>query len=202
MPLLVNRTLLRKLTWSRVGHVTDDGSDPANFINFCTGKTKTNGQQVTGGSCNGIVMGEIPSNDNMVSSIVVFPGPGEDIAADTEFNVQVQITNLVAGSFTDPVRTYYASPQALQGGRIVGHCHVTIQDLNNNIATNQPPDPKTFAFFKGINDNGDGNGRLQAVVADGLPAGTYRVCTMNSASNHQPVLMPVSVNPLPVQDLS
>lgn len=29
-----------------------------NFINFCDGKTLTNGLQITDGSCNGIVMGE------------------------------------------------------------------------------------------------------------------------------------------------
>lgn len=29
-----------------------------NFINFCSGKTLTNGLQITDGSCNGIVMGE------------------------------------------------------------------------------------------------------------------------------------------------
>ena len=29
-------------------------SDNANFINFCTGKTLTNGLQVKAGSCNGI----------------------------------------------------------------------------------------------------------------------------------------------------
>jgi len=29
-------------------------SDNANFINFCNGKTLTNGLQVQGGSCNGI----------------------------------------------------------------------------------------------------------------------------------------------------
>lgn len=29
-------------------------TDEANFINFCSGKTITNGEQVTGGSCNGI----------------------------------------------------------------------------------------------------------------------------------------------------
>jgi len=29
-------------------------TDDANFINFCTGKTLTNGQQDRGGSCNGI----------------------------------------------------------------------------------------------------------------------------------------------------
>lgn len=49
---------------------------------------------------------------------------------------------------------------------------------------------------KGINDDGNGQGLLSATVTDGLPAGTYRVCTMNSASNHQPVLMPVSLHNL------
>lgn len=170
-------------------------TDPFNFINFCTGKTITNGKQVTQGSCNGIVMGDIPSNNNMVSAIVVFPGPGEDIgAANTDFDVKVQLTNLVAGSFTDPINTYYSAPQELQGGNIVGHCHVTVQDMNNNIAPTQPLDPKKFAFFKGINDDGNGAGLLSATVVGGLPAGTYRVCTMNSASNHQPVLMPVSTS--------
>ncbi|EXJ90245.1 hypothetical protein A1O1_03344 [Capronia coronata CBS 617.96] len=167
-------------------------TDPANFINFCTGKTLTNGAQVTQGSCNGIVMGDIPSNNNMISSIILFPGPGDDIAADQSFNVQVQISNLVAGSFTDPITTYYAAPQQLEGGDVVGHCHVTIQDLGGDVATKTPPDPKVFAFFKGINDAGNGQGLLQATVTDGLPAGSYRVCTMNSASNHQPVLMPVA----------
>lgn len=167
-------------------------TDPANFINHCTGKTLTNGKQVTQGSCNGVVMGDIPSNNNMISSIVIFPAPNQDLQPNTQFNVQVQLTNLVAGSFTDPINTYYSAPQELQGGNVVGHCHVTIQDLNNNIAPQQPPDPKKFAFFKGINDDGNGAGLLQATVTGGLPAGTYRICTMNSASNHQPVLMPVS----------
>jgi hypothetical protein len=58
-----------------------------------------------------------------------------------------------------------------------------------------PPDPTTFAFFKGIDDAGNGNGLLQAAVTGGLAAGTYRVCTMSSSSNHQPVLMPVSILP-------
>ena len=167
-------------------------TDPANFINFCTGKTLTNGKQVTQGSCNGVVMGEIPSNNNMISSIVIFPAPNQDLQPNTAFDIKVQLTNLVAGSFTDPINTYYSAPQELQGGNIVGHCHVTVQDLNNQIAPQQPPDAKKFAFFKGINDDGNGAGLLSATVTDGLPAGTYRICTMNSASNHQPVLMPVS----------
>jgi transcription initiation factor TFIID subunit 15 len=113
-------------------------SDPANFINFCTGKTLTNGQQVTGGSCNGIVMGDIPSQGNMVSSIIVSPAPGEDIAADTPFDITVQVANLAAGSFTNPQNTYYAAPQTLNGGKIVGHTHVTVQDLGNSLTPGQP----------------------------------------------------------------
>lgn len=46
--------------------------------------------------------------------------------------------------------------------------------------------------FQGINDAGNGNGLLSVAVTAGLPAGFYRVCTMNSASNHQPVLMPIA----------
>ena len=137
-------------------------------------------------------MGDIPSSTNMISTIITNPGPGDSIAANQNFNVNVQIANLVAGSFTNPDSTYYAAPQALQGGKIVGHTHVTIQSLGNNLKTATPPDPATFAFFKGINDAGDGNGGLTAIVTGGLPAGVYRVCTMTSASNHQPVTMPVS----------
>lgn len=170
----------------------NSNTDPANFINFCTGKTLTNGTQNTAGSCNGVVMGDIPSNNNMVSAVVIFPGPGDDLTPNQSFNIQVQLTNLVAGSFTDPLTTYYAAPQELKGGNIVGHCHVTVQDLGNSLAPSQAPDPKTFAFFKGINDAGNGAGLLSATVTAGLPAGFYRVCTMNSASNHQPVLMPVA----------
>jgi hypothetical protein len=55
---------------------------------------------VTGGSCNGIVMGDIPSQSNMISSIITSPGPAEDIAANTPFTVNVKVANLVAGSFT------------------------------------------------------------------------------------------------------
>jgi hypothetical protein len=39
-----------------------------NFINFCAGKTITNGLQVKTGSCNPTPMGDLPSVDNMVGS--------------------------------------------------------------------------------------------------------------------------------------
>jgi transcription initiation factor TFIID subunit 15 len=166
----------------------DSQTDNANFINFCTGKTITNGAQVQAGSCNGIVMGDIPSQQNMVSSIITSPGPGEDIAADTEFSVKLQVANLEAGSFTskpysipphlwarliaaDPQNTYYAAPQQLNNGNIVGHTHVTIQKISDtDFNPDTPPDAANFAFFKGINNADDGAGNLEAVVDEGLPA--------------------------------
>jgi hypothetical protein len=138
-------------------------------------------------------MGDIPAKTSMVSCIITNPQQnGAEIPSDTDFNITVQVENLVAGSFTNADATYYAAPQALSGGKVVGHTHVTVQDLGKNLNPTQPLDPTQFAFFKGINDAGDGQGGLTAVVAGGLPAGNYRVCTMTSASNHQPVLMPVA----------
>lgn len=138
-------------------------------------------------------MGDIPAKTKMVSSTIIFPPTGgNSVAADTTFNIAVQVANLVAGSFTNPDSTYYAAPQTLSGGSIVGHTHVTVQDLGNSLNPQIALDATKFAFFKGINDPGNGKGLLQATVTGGLPAGNYRVCTMSSASNHQPVLMPVA----------
>ena len=137
-------------------------------------------------------MGDIPSTSNMVSSIIVSPQLGENVEENTTFNISVQTQGLAAGSFTNPDATYYAAPQQLTGGKIVGHTHVTVQSLGNSLNPTTAPDPTTFAFFKGINDGGNGQGLLSAVVTGGLPAGNYRVCTMASSSNHQPVLMPVA----------
>ncbi|KAJ9354841.1 hypothetical protein DTO027B9_4557 [Paecilomyces variotii] len=167
-------------------------TDDANFINFCSGQTLTNGQQKKGGSCNGIVMGKIPSSNNMISAMITNPQPGDKVTAGNTFTISVQTTNLKAGSFTNAQSTYYSAPQDLDSsGNIIGHCHVTVQEIGSLTSTT-PPDPSTFAFFKGINDDGNGKGLLSATVTGGLPAGVYRVCTMISSSNHQPVLMPVA----------
>ncbi|TVY39744.1 hypothetical protein LSUB1_G004182 [Lachnellula subtilissima] len=164
-----------------------------NFINNCSGKTLTNGLQIVAGSCNGIPMGDIPAKTAMVSSIITFPvDASATIQSDTTFNITVQMANLVAGSFTNADATYYSAPQQLQGGQVVGHTHVTVQDMGASLNPTTALDPTQFAFFKGINDAGNGKGLLQATVTGGLPAGNYRVCTMASASNHQPVLMPVA----------
>lgn len=138
-------------------------------------------------------MGKIPAQNRMVSSIIVSPQPNEDIAENQDFDIQVQTANLAAGSFTNPDNTYYAAPQDLDGsGNVIGHTHVTVQDMGGSMTPTQALDASQFAFFKGINDDGNGQGLLSATVDGGLPAGVYRVCTMSSASNHQPVLMPVA----------
>ncbi|KAJ0335835.1 hypothetical protein COL922a_008731 [Colletotrichum nupharicola] len=168
-------------------------TDNANFINFCSGSTLTDGKQITAGSCNGIVMGKIPSNTKMVSTALQNPPHNGNIQANQDFDVELKVNNLAAGSFTDAQATYYSAPQNVNGqGQVVGHVHVTIQDMGNSLTPAQPLDASKFVFFKGINDAGDGNGNLKATVTGGLPAGNYRVCTMSSASNHQPVLMPVA----------
>lgn len=139
-------------------------------------------------------MGDIPAKAKMVSATIIFPETGgASVAADTTFNITVQTANLEAGSFTNADKTYYAGPQFLgNSGGIVGHAHVTVQDMGSSLNPKKALDATAFAFFKGINDAGNGQGLLTATVTDGLPAGNYRVCTMNSASNHQPVLMPVA----------
>ncbi|KAI0542727.1 hypothetical protein GGR58DRAFT_168544 [Xylaria digitata] len=168
-------------------------TDNANFINFCSGKTLTNGLQNIDGSCNGIPMGDIPAKTNMVSSVFVNPQNGDDIEANQDFQIQIQVANFAPGTFTNADTTYYTAPQGLDGsGNIIGHTHVTVQDLGGSLNPTTPLDATQFAFFKGINDAGNGQGLLSADVAGGLPAGNYRLCSMSSAANHQPVLMPVA----------
>lgn len=137
-------------------------------------------------------MGDIPATTNMVSTIITNPAPGQDLAANTDFDITLQVANLNAGVFTNPTVTYYTAPQALKNGNIVGHVHVTIQTLGANLTPTIAPDATKFVFFKGIDDPGNGEGLLTAAVKGGLPAGSYRVCTMSAAANHQPVSMPLA----------
>ena len=82
-------------------------TDAANFINFCTGKTLTKGTQNKAGSCNGVVMGDIPAVEDMISAILVEPLPGtmSNLKSNTTFNISAQVQNLVAGSFTNAQTT-------------------------------------------------------------------------------------------------
>jgi hypothetical protein len=137
-------------------------------------------------------MGRIPATTNMISSIITYPQPGDRVKPNTTFNVTIQTSHLRAGFLVNPASSYYTAPQDLdENGDIIGHCHISIQKIGS-LRTTVVPDPTQFAYFKGVDDEGDGNGGLQAEVTGGLPAGVYRVCTMIAARNHQPVVMPVA----------
>jgi len=159
--------------------------------NFCDKSKKTpfDGTQNKDGSCVDTFMGELPSRDKMVSTVILFPKDGSTIPANKNFTILVKISNLVTGFFDDPATQYYLFPQTLDdNGLIQGHSHVTVQKINGD---RQILDPTIFAFFKGLNGKAE-NGVLSAVVEKGLPAGKYRLCTMCSSFGHQPTYMPVA----------
>lgn len=165
-----------------------------NFINFCATVSNlpiTNGQQVKTGSCNPAPMGVIAATTNMPSAKFVFPQNMGTVQANTNFTVQMAVSNLATGNFVNAEANYFAAPQTVNSnGDINGHSHVVIEKLNSLTQTT-PTDPTTFAFFKGLNSAAQ-NGVLTADVTGGLPAGTYRLASINSAANHQPVLVAVA----------
>ena len=164
-----------------------------NFINFCATVPNlpiTNGQQITTGSCNPAPMGVIASTANMPSAKFIFPTNNAQVPAHTNFTVRMAIRNLETGNFVNPNQSYFAAPQQVNAqGNIKGHSHITIDPLPSLDST-VPTDPTKFAWFKGLNAP-DQNGVLEATVA-GLPAGAYRIASINSAANHQPVLVAVA----------
>jgi len=181
---------------------TDNGQNPPvdgqsasltttnNYINFCDGKTLTDGQQIVGGSCNGVVMGDIIPSSNMPSAKITNPPNFGTFAADTQFTFTMAIKNMVTGNFVNANTNYYGAPQQLQGGNVVGHSHITVQKMDSLTSTT-PLDPNVFAFFKGINTAAV-NGVLSVDVTDGLPAGVYRFCTMNTSANHTPCMVAIA----------
>jgi hypothetical protein len=162
-----------------------------NFINFCAGKTITNGVQFVTTSCNPVPMGDLPAKGAQVSAKFVSPTNLQNIAENTEFTITMAISNLQTGAFANPDTNYFGAPQQLNGqGQIIGHSHVVVQAINGVLDTN-PADPTVFQFFKGLNAPA-ANGQLTADVTAGLPAGTYRLFSINTAANHQPVLGPLA----------
>ncbi|KAF5377242.1 hypothetical protein D9615_006408 [Tricholomella constricta] len=165
-----------------------------NFINFCLTVPDlpiTDGKQITTGSCNPAPIGAIPSVDRMPSSKFTFPKNGGNVGADQQFTISMAIKNLQTGNFVNAQSNYFAAPQQLNGqGIIIGHSHVVVEELTALDQTT-PTDPKKFAFFKGLNAVAAG-GVLTADVTNGLPAGAYRLCSINAASNHQPAIVPVA----------
>lgn len=166
-----------------------------NFINFCatTNLPITNGQQIITGSCNPAPMGVIAAQTNMPASKFVFPTNFANIAAaNTAFTITMNIKNLETGNFVNAKSNYYAAPQQVNAqGNIIGHSHFVVEQLQSFTQTT-PLDNTKFAFFQGVNTPADGNGNLNVQVAKGLPAGFYRVASINAAANHQPALVAVA----------
>ncbi|GAA6028894.1 hypothetical protein JCM8097_001491 [Rhodosporidiobolus ruineniae] len=165
-----------------------------NFINSCLLRTDlplTNGNQVITGSCNAVPMGVIAAANKAPSCKFVNPKNLDVIPEKTTFTAQMAIQNLVTGNFVNAQQNYFSAPQATDNnGIIIGHSHVVIQEIEN-LQTTTPADPQVFAFFKGLNEAAQG-GILSATVDGGLPAGTYKMSSINSASNHQPALTGVA----------
>lgn len=164
-----------------------------NFINFCatTNKPITNGQQIADGSCNPIIMGVIAGKTKMPSATFQSPKNLDTIAPNQDFTVKLAIKNMQTGAFVNPQTNYFGAPQQVNGnGQVIGHSHIVIQKING-LSDTAVLDAQQFAFFKGLNAKAV-NGVLTADVTGGLPTGTYRMCTINTAANHQPVLVAVA----------
>ncbi|KAI8899984.1 hypothetical protein BC833DRAFT_583575 [Globomyces pollinis-pini] len=144
-----------------------------------------------GVTCSSMPLGLITTKKRMVSTLIVSPKDGATIDASKENIIRLDTINMVTGFFSDANTEYYLAPQTLELGVIQGHQHVTIQKLDGNRVL----DPKTFAFFKGINEAAsDTQGRqLQALMPAGSikENGNYRICSITGSDTHQPVLSPV-----------
>jgi hypothetical protein len=163
-----------------------------NFINFCSGQTITNGQQVKTGSCNPIPMGQVASATSIPSCKYVFPKNLDTLKANTAFTMKLAVKGVQLGVFTNADSNYYAAPQQLnKQGQIIGHTHLVVEQVQSLTSTD-PLDATKFAFFKGIDGAADADGTVSANVSDGLPEGVYRFMTIGTSSNHAPWLVAVA----------
>ena len=99
---------------------------------------------------------------------------------------------MLCSNFVNAQANYYSAPQQLNAqNTIIGHSHFVIEQLQSMTQTT-PLDNTKFAFFQGVNTAADAQGNLNVDVTAGLPAGTYRLASINAAANHQPVLVAVA----------
>lgn len=165
-----------------------------NFINFCLTQPNlplTNGQQVTTGSCNQTPMGVIVASSKMPSAKFTVPKNGDTVASNQAFTITMAVSNLETGNFVNANANYFAAPaQTNSDGVLIGHSHVVVEQLSALDQTT-PTDPSKFMFFKGLNAAAQ-SGVLTADVTAGLPAGFYRLASINTAANHQPALVAIA----------
>lgn len=137
------------------------------------------------------MVGVIAATTNIPSSKFTSPRNLDTIQSNQDFNVSMAVKNLVTGNFVNANSNYYSAPQQVDdSGNIIGHTHIVIEQLDSLTQTTAT-DPTKFAFFKGV-DAAAVNGEVSVEVTGGLPAGAYRMASINSAANHQPVLVAVA----------
>jgi hypothetical protein len=136
-------------------------------------------------------MGVIVGTSKMPSSKFTNPKNGDTIKANQAFTISMAVSNLQTGAFVNAQANYFSAPaQTNSNGVLIGHSHVVVEQLSALDQTT-PTDPTKFAFFKGLNAAAVG-GALTADVTAGLPAGVYRLASINTAANHQPALVAVA----------
>jgi len=163
---------------------------PALGTEVCAGKKLTNGAQVREGSCNNVIMGQIPDVDHMPACYFVQPVNNAEIEANTSFNVVIKTTNIETGFFGKTLTEYYSTPQRVNPatGLVQGHFHTVIQLLENDTF----PDIRDFKFFKGADFAANSEGLTTIAVTGGLDVGEYRAACMLGSQGHQPVLYAIA----------
>ncbi|PGH32063.1 hypothetical protein GX50_05132 [[Emmonsia] crescens] len=175
--------------------VTPSKTSSNNFINYCDGKTLTNGTKNKSGSCNGIPMGEIPSTNRMVSTLILAPVTGDVFKVNQSIVFKIAVRNIEMGFYTNSNVTYLSAPQSLNSeGFVQGHTHLTVQFMGPNTTAIEALDASKPIWFKSVNSPHPENKRdgFTSTLDGGLGTpGFYRICTLTAAANHQPVIMPI-----------
>jgi len=165
-----------------------------NFINFCAQFPElplTNGEQVITGSCNPTPMGIVAAKANIPSQKIINPPNFSIVQSNTTIAFKIAVANMETGNFVDADTNYFAAPQTVNSaGLIVAHSHIVVSSING-LQDTVPSNPSKFNFFKGLNDAAV-DGILEADATGGLPAGTYRACTMGTSANHTPMIVAVA----------
>ena len=121
----------------------------------------------------------------MPSAKFIFPPNFAAVTKATTFTVQLAISHLQTGWFTNAQNTFMSAPVEVNAfGDVIGHSHIVIEKLSGFSQTT-PTDPKGYVFFKALNDPAV-NGVLSANVTGGLPVGYYRIAAFHTGGNHQP----------------
>ncbi|KAJ7766621.1 hypothetical protein B0H16DRAFT_1522018 [Mycena metata] len=165
-----------------------------NYINFCGTTTLplNNGTQTRTGFCNPAPMGAIPASTRMPSSKFTYPRNGDILSPNSPMVVGLAVTNLATGNFANEEVTYMTAPQQLDSsGQILGHPFIVVEAVTSLSSATTVLNPILFTFFKGITGVADSTGVLTTIIDSGFPVGHYRLSSIVTTTNGQPVLLPV-----------